>query len=118
MTYCIFKDNQNTLVYRNYGTLQISNSFIDDSQVYQNGVNNSITREMTYQMQFFSSHYCTADFPLIMPTLIQTIEKLMTPKETRTHDECRFSYPMVYWRQVSVIFSFTFLNPVMIFLIT
>jgi len=77
MSYCIFQGNQNLLFYIYSGSLSISNSFIDHSGFTSTGVNNSLTNTKTYQLQYFSSHYCNADIPIIK-TELKTFDKTNT----------------------------------------
>ena len=101
MKYCIFQDNQNTLFSVSSGSLVISDSFLNHSGIFSTltsvstAINNSFTKTMTYQMQFFKSIYCNAELPLPERTLGQSPmntvkETLMnTVKETlmNTHEE-------------------------------
>lgn len=81
MNYCIFQDNQDTLFYVNAGSLEVSNSFIDHSSSFSTRTsvstssNNTFTIRLSYQLQFFNSFYCNADFPLMDKTPDKTIEK-------------------------------------------
>jgi len=75
--YAIFYNNQNTLFSLRSGSLLVSHSFISHSGTFSTSTmvsttNNTITKRQTYQLQFFNSHYCNADFPLMTP--LSTIE--------------------------------------------
>ena len=68
MMYCIFQQNQNYLFSGYRGYLEVSHSFIDHlessfftSTAVSTETNNSMTNRMTYQVQFFYSHYCNSD---------------------------------------------------------
>ena len=82
--YSIFDMNQNALFCIYAGTLTVSHCFISHSGSFSasrsvsSSINNTFTRVQTYQIQFFNSHYCNADIPLINPD--QTI--LSTPEKT------------------------------------
>jgi len=80
MMYCIFKNNQNYLFCVDQGSLEVSNSFIEHSSSFSTSVravstasNNSFINRITYQIQFFRSHHCNVDIPLIEPKQINTI---------------------------------------------
>ena len=185
MIYCIFHNNQNYLFYVDSGSLEVSHSFIDHSvssfsrsTSVSTTNNNSFANRITYQFQFFKSHYCNAQLPVPVPspmrtatlaptktfeislirsfeetirrtneetlrmtiertidqtireTLIKTLEQSPTntidhtiretPKETihRSYAECIFTHQMANWREISVIFSFAFLYPVIILMIS
>jgi len=136
MEYCIFQENQGILIYNESSSLEISNSFIDHTGISSSSNNNSLTRTMTYQLQYFSSHFCYADNPLpkstieetLMRTILEslkiTMEKTIdqtieaTPKETipRSYSEIICTNQMANKKQMSVIFSF--LYPVITIMIT
>ena len=82
MMYCIFKDNQNCLFYVSGGSIEVSHSFIDHalssfstSTSVTTDTNNTLTNQMTYQLQFFNSHYCNADTTFSTP--LNTIEQIL-----------------------------------------
>ena len=82
MIYCIIQNNQDYLFGLYSGSLKISHSFIDHSlssfsigSTVSTAANISFTNRVTYQLQFFNSHYCNNDIPLIDEIPIQTIEK-------------------------------------------
>ena len=85
LQYCIFDGNQDTLFWVNSGSLEVSHCFISHSGLIINAtlsltsINNSLTKEQLYQIQFFNSYYCNTDVPRT-PLITQTIE--MTKKET------------------------------------
>jgi len=178
---CIFHSNQNYLFCAYGGSLEVSHSFIDHlsssfsiSTAVSTTTNNSFNSRMTYQFQFFNTHLCNADIPLIgktpvvimtrspMKSIDETIQKtprmtfdrtvdhtmretpinsphqtpIITQKESqintleetlretqketipRTYVECIFTYQMANWREISVIFSFSFLYPIVILMIS
>jgi len=148
MMYCIFHNNQNTLFCVLSGSLEVSHSFIDHSASFSRSTsvstsnNNSFTIRITYQLPFFNSLHCNADIPLIDSTPVITSEKSpiksfeetlrltfertigQTSRETRnetpyrSYAECIFTHQMPNWREISVIFSFAFLYPVIILMIS
>lgn len=63
--YCIFDMNQNNLFYLNSGSsIEVSHCFIYHSGITSFGINNSITRRLTYDWKFFNSYYCYAENPI------------------------------------------------------
>jgi len=82
MMNCIFQNNYNYLFSVREGSLEVTHSFIDHpSSLFFTSTsvitaNNSLTNTMTYQIQFFNSHYCNADIPLIEPKRIITIDQI------------------------------------------
>jgi len=117
MMYCIFKNNQNTLFCVFGVPLEVLHSFIDHSGSFSTysavlTTNNSFTNRITYQLQFFNSFRCNTDYPE------RSIEN--TPKNTihRSHSECVFTLQLSNWREISVVFSFAFLFPVIILMIS
>jgi len=128
MMYCIFQHNQNHLFFLESGSIEVSHSFIDHSEssfssnIAVSTTNNSFTNLMTYQMHFFNSHYCNTDIPLIdtnpmMRTINQTIRDTIMETIPRTYVECIFTNQMANWREISMIFSFSFLCPMIIIII-
>jgi len=118
---CVFQNNSIYLFCVYSGSLEVSHSFIDHSSpllsistAVLTGNNNSFVNIMTYQIQFYGSHYCNADIPLPqrtfenspMKSLQETIRE--TPKDTipRTYDEIICSYQISNNAEISVIFSF------------
>ena len=122
-------------------SLEVSHSFIDHSGSFSRSTavsttNNSFTNRITYQLQFFNSHHCNADIPLIDPTPVITIEKspIKSLEETirRTNEEtlkmtnertiretqketsnifytdCMCTCQMTNWREIYIIFSFVY----------
>ena len=82
---CILKNNDNFLFNLVSGSLEVFHSYIDHSPssfstelAVSTATNNSFTGIMTFQWQFFNSHYCNADIPL--PTPLITIKQ--TPFES------------------------------------
>ena len=81
MSKCIFHNNQNTLFYVNSGSLEVLHSFIGHSGKFSSKVsiitltNNSFTSTITYQIQFFNSLYCHADFPIVEQQKKYTIDQ-------------------------------------------
>lgn len=71
MSNCIFQNNQNTLFYVNSGSLEVLHSLIGHSGKFSSKVsiitltNNSFTSAITYQIHFFNSIFCHADFPIV-----------------------------------------------------
>ena len=89
LMYCIFYNNQNYLFYVSSGSLEVSHCFIDHSPSsisYETAVststNNTFTKRITYQIQFFKSLHCNADVPLPMRTHDSTLMKSMTFQST------------------------------------
>ena len=90
MMYCIFQNNQNYLCSVPSGTLEVSHSFIDHSSSFcytesvSSETNNSFINRLTFQIQFFHSHYCKADNPLIDTTPVTTfdVSPIKSLKET------------------------------------
>jgi len=94
MTYCIFNRNSETLFYLFSGTLEVSHCFITHNGTLSSlttlstSNNNSFGNRQTYQIQFFSSHYCVADNPLLKITphvtnnLTPFVSPTNQPKET------------------------------------
>ena len=82
MMYCIFQDNQNTLFCVRSGSLEVSHSYISYSGLLSTSTqvsmanNNSLSKRETYQIQFFNSHYCNADIPIIPQTNVNTFHQL------------------------------------------
>jgi len=74
MLYCIFHMNHNVIFYVHSGSLEISHSFLSQIGSSYYGVNNSYFEKQTYQIQFFKSYHCYANFPLLMQTPIMTID--------------------------------------------
>jgi len=119
--YCIFDMNQNTLFCVASGGLEVSHSFISLTGALSGSIavsianNNSLSKKQTYQVQFFNSFYCNTDIPL------RTIEGTIgeTPKETlqRTYEDCSEFYHTSDMKELSSIFSFQFLNQILILLI-
>ena len=78
MIYCIFQNNQECLFCIYAGSLELSHSFIDHSSTFSRSTavstekNNSFTKILTYQIQFFNSFYCNAD--IIQSTPLNTKE--------------------------------------------
>jgi len=138
MKYCIFQNNQNNLFSVREGSLEVSHSFIDHAEssfsisIPLSTINNSMTHWMTFQIQFFNSHHCNADMPLIDTTPFQTFKKSemgsieesirRTHKETfldhtmeetlkgtihRSYDDMRCTIQLVNKRGINVIFSFS-----------
>jgi len=76
MNNCIFDNNQNTLFSVREGFLEVSYSFISHTGKLSKltpvsiAKNNSLTKTLTYQIQFFKSHYCNADIPNSLNTQI------------------------------------------------
>jgi len=92
MIYCIFHNNQNYLFCTYSGSLEVSHSYIYHSSSFSasNAVsttNNSLTNRITYQVQFFNSHFCNADMPLIYLTPIHTYNKTPMRSFGQTHNE-------------------------------
>ena len=92
MMYCIFKNNQNTLLCVYQGSLEVSHSFIDHSAssfstrtAVSTSNNNSFNNTITYQLQFFNAPDCNADIPLIQRSLEETLRETQreTLKETQ-----------------------------------
>jgi len=94
--YCIFQNNSDCLFHVSSGSsLELYHSFIDhSSSLYGSGkpaaisTNNSLSYRITYQIQYFNSHHCNADFPLPMRSFERTIEET----KARTYDsKCEMS---------------------------
>jgi len=86
MMYCIFKNNQNTLFCVNWGSLEVSHSFIYHSASFSTLIavstsnNNSFTNAITYQLQFFNDLHCNADMPFEQRNPEET--PMNTPEDT------------------------------------
>jgi len=85
LEYCILSMNENILFHHGGNTLEISHCFVfhsgnlgSTSVITSN--NNSFVQKHTYQVHFFQSHFCNADF--------QTSET--SPTIPRTYDENPF----------------------------
>jgi len=78
MNYCIFQNNQNNLFYIYSGSLEVSHSFIEHSSSLSANIavstscNNSLTETTIYQIHFFNSLHCNADFPILTPRSTKT----------------------------------------------
>jgi len=144
MIYCIFHNNQNYLFCVEEGSLEVSHSYISlagalsTSSEVSFANNNSFSNIQTYQLQFYNSLHCNTDIPLEQRSFEQTIRRTYeetlrmtyeilfdqtireTLKETihRSYAECIFTHQMANWREISVIFSFSFLYPVTILMIS
>jgi len=103
MNYCIFKDNENTLFCVESGSLEVSHCFISHIGMTPTGINNSLSKRETYQMQFFNSHYCNADIPLSLRTPIISIEEtliitlLMSCEQTKNNNNQNKSYSFLLY---------------------
>ena len=111
MNYCIFQNNQNYLFCVHGGSLEVSHSFIEHSSSIStrtaiSTTNNSLTKRITYQMQFFNSLHCNADIPIIMrETAKETIARtydlkcdlgIMTRNRlARKSDNSIYIYPVI-----------------------
>jgi len=86
--YSIFYMNQDTLFYINSGSLEVSHCFISHSSTFSSKssvsavINNTFTERMTYQIQFFGSHYCDGDSTIPMMTPFQTLVQTMSLQPT------------------------------------
>ena len=108
--------------------------------------NNSLINTITYQLQFFNSIHCNADIPLPQKTPDQTISETIintlnespmntleqspintidqtireTPRETihRSYAELICTNQMANKKEISVVFSFAFVYPVIILMIS
>jgi len=83
MMYCIFQNNHNYLFSVRDGSLEVSHSFIDHSESsfsistpVSALTNNSFTFRMTYKCEFFKSHHCNAEMPLIVHKPMNTIDQM------------------------------------------
>ena len=93
MTYCIFHNNHFYLFCHDYGSFELSHSFIDhlsslicpgDNRGILIETNNTYINRMTYQIDFFSSHHCITYMPAPSSTIAETM--------ARTYDsECENS---------------------------
>jgi len=140
MMYCIFHNNQNYLFCIASGSLEVSHSFIDHSGSLSTSIavstsnNNSFTNRITYQLQFFNSHHCNADIPLIdiapeitlekspirsleetiritnERTIDQTMRETLDDTPYRTYAEFICTNQMANWREISVLFSFLYIS--------
>ena len=82
LIYCIFHNNSNTLFYIWSGSLEVSHSFIDHSSLLisagttvSTANNNSLTKTITYRIQYFNSVYCNADLPIIGLRQLNTMDQ-------------------------------------------
>ena len=69
MQYCIYFENQNTLLCADSGSMTLSNCFISHAFVILSGPvttinNNTLLRTQSYAHQFYMSYYCNADNPV------------------------------------------------------
>jgi len=97
--YCIFYKNQNILLNLYIGSLELSHCFISHEGSFSIGTatfssnNNSLTFIMTYQIQFFNSHHCNADIPLLQRSMERTLDETIA----RTYDlECEMNNLLSY----------------------
>lgn len=80
MQYCTFDMNQDTLFCLDSGALNISNSFIEHSATFSTLTsvitlkNNSLTKGITHQIQFFNSYYCNTDIQFQITNEISQME--------------------------------------------
>lgn len=155
MNHCIYQNNQNTLFCVWSGSLEILNSFIDhlpplsfsSSTQVSTSCNNSFTKTTTYEIHYFKSIFCNAEFPYIGKTPEITIDQspmrstilrtylntesvtnektacqtiVETQKETnhRSYAECICTQQILMKKKISVIFSFSFINPTIILFLT
>ena len=118
---CIFDMNQNTLFCVLSGGLEVSHSYISLTGALSISIaisianNNSLSKKQTYQIDFFNSFYCNTDIP--SRTTEGTIGE--TPKETlqRTYEDCSELYHTSDMKELSSIFSFQYLNQILILMI-
>jgi len=81
MSNCIFYMNENTLFLVSSGSLHLSDCFISHSGQFSAGNsvttsnNNSFGIVPTYQIQFFQTQFCPADFPLPEQSPASTISQ-------------------------------------------
>jgi len=141
MMYCIFHNNEDHLFSVWSGTLEVSHSFIYHSDSFSTSTyvstdtNNTLIIRNTYQIQYFHSLHCNADFPYQQKTL--EISPMMTLDETisrtngktsritnertlnqitlnetpyRSYIECFFTHQIAYRKEIIVIFSILFLS--------
>jgi len=92
MMNCIFQNNQNYLLCVATGSLEVSHSFIGHSifsfsfsKSVSCSQNNSFSYQKTYQIQFFKSIFCNAQFPVPVPSPVSTVLAIQTPN--KTHDD-------------------------------
>jgi len=100
MFYCIFLGNEGNLFYVDYPSkLEISHCFISHNGSTSSMNNNSLTNRATYQIQYYNSHYCFADNPVLdgspkptstifptntaFPTPLNTILQMQTPYQSQ-----------------------------------
>jgi len=143
MQYCVFDMNQNILFSVNGGSLEIAHSCISHieasfltSMSISIGNNNSIDtlypldRRLTYQHQFFQSYYCNAEIPFEIQTPINTCERTPscspiktaersigeTNPETpyRSFEICRCSCLIANRKEISIIFTLSFVLSIII----
>jgi len=82
MEYCVFDMNSGTLFKVESGILEVSHSFIShtgsisaSTPVLTND-NNTFSKRSTYQIVYFSSHYCNADYtPPNTPAITQKVDE-------------------------------------------
>jgi len=77
MMFCIFQNNHNYLFCVYGGSLEVSHSLIDHSiSLFSRSIpvlitnNNTLTNTLSYQIQFFKSHYCKSDVLISQNTQI------------------------------------------------
>jgi len=99
MMYCIFQNNQNYLFYVDFGSLEVSHSFISHTLSFSRAIavstsnNNSFVIMATYQLQFFNSIHCNADIPLLTP--LSTIEQKLLDSPQPTLEMTEINTPIL-----------------------
>jgi len=92
MYYCIFDMNQGTLFTLEFGSLEVSHCFIfhtgpiNSKKPVSSDINNSYSKQITYQLYFFSSHHCNADIPFSKSTFENYPVKYSEETIKRTYD--------------------------------
>lgn len=144
MNSCLFLNNQNKLFYVLTGSLEVSHSFIDHSSSLSANIavvtsnNNSFTKTISYQLNFYGSYYCNADNPLIgqtpqftnnqtpirsnpetlkrtneetfRMTFVETLEQTLSQTTIhRSYEECKCTNQLAYHIPIKSIFSFSFI---------
>jgi len=111
--YCIFDLNQNLLFYIDTGSLEVSHCFLYHTLIFSPlasismSNNNSITKQQTYQIQFFISQYCYADIPLLEQTPMNSPGLTQTIKSFHNDEKC--SCPFVKLKKIDILFSCSFI---------
>ena len=115
MMYCIFHNNQNNLFFVESGSLEVSHSFISHSGSFSistavsTSINNSFTNIITYQLQFYNSHYCNTDILLPQRTIVESPIRSLQETIGRTNEE---TSKMTFERTIDQTIRETLINTI------